>query len=117
MHNLLKKTVEFNFDSKCNTAFETLKKELTSYPVLHIYSPAAPTELHTDASAQGIGGILLQKQSKGDLAPIAYYSQLTNKVEANYHSFELQMLAIVRSIERFHIYLYGIEFTVVTATH
>lgn len=32
-----------------------------------------------------------------------------NKSEANYHSFELEMLAIVRVVERFHIYLYGIH--------
>ena len=45
-------------------------------------------------------------------APVAYNQ--TNKAEMNYHSFELEMFAIVRAIERFHIYLYGIEFTVVT---
>ena len=39
---------------------------------------------------------------------IIYYSQ--TKAEMNYHSFELEMLAMVRAIERFHIYLYGIEF-------
>jgi len=42
------------------------------------------------------------------------YNQNTNKAEANYHSFELEMLAIIKSVERFHIYLYGLEFTVVT---
>jgi len=39
---------------------------------------------------------------------VIYYSQ--TKAEMNYHSFELEMLAMVRAIERFHIYLYGIEF-------
>jgi len=63
LHNLLKKSVEFKFDEDCITAFDTLKKELTAYPVLHLYNPAAPTELHTDASSQGLGAILLQKQA------------------------------------------------------
>jgi len=44
---------------------------------------------------------------------IAYFRQTVNKVEINYHSFELEMLAIVRVV-RFHIYLYGIEFTIIT---
>lgn len=48
------------------------------------------------------------------LAPVSFFSQATNKAETNYHSFELEMLAILRSIKRFHIYLYGIPFTVVT---
>lgn len=48
---------------------------------------------------------------------MSFYSQNTNKAEANYHSFELEMLAVVRSVERFHIYLYGLNFTVVTDYH
>lgn len=85
-----------------------------SYPVLHLYNPKAETELHTDASAQALAAILLQKQNTGKWAPIAFFSQSTNKAEANYHSFELEMLVIVRAIERFHIYLYGLDFTVIT---
>lgn len=73
-----------------------------------------PIELHTDASAIAVAGILLQKQNSGQWTPVAFFSQSTNKAEAKYHSFELEMLAIIKSIERFHIYLYGIEFTVVT---
>jgi hypothetical protein len=114
LNNLLKKSVDFCFDKDCVKAFEKLKSELTAYPILRLYSPAAQTELHTDASSQGLGAILLQKQTDGNWAPIAYYSQATNKAEANYHSFELEMLAIVRAIERFHIYLYGLEFKVIT---
>lgn len=56
----------------------------------------------------------MQKQEGGQWAPVAYYSQSTNRAEANYHSFKLEMLAIVKSIEKFHIYLYGLEFTVLS---
>lgn len=45
---------------------------------------------------------------------IAYYSQATNQAESRYHSFELEMLAIVRAVERFHLYLYGLKFVIVT---
>jgi len=38
-------------------------------------------------------------------------------MQTRYHSFELEMLAVVKSIERFHIYLYGIQFTVITDCH
>jgi len=70
--------------------------------------------LHTDASSIAIAAILLQQQSNGSFAPIAYYSRATNFAESRYHSFELEMLAIIKAIERFHVYLYGINFTVVT---
>jgi hypothetical protein len=58
--------------------------------------------------------MLLQKQAESHWSPIAYFSQTTNQAESRYHSFELEMLAIVRTVERFHIYLYGITFTIVT---
>lgn len=110
----VKKSVPFTFGGECVQAFEKLKKDLTSYPTLALYDPSADTELHTDASAVGLAAILLQKQKPGAWAPVAYYSQSTNKSEAKYHSFELEMLAIVKSIERFHLYLYGINFAVIT---
>jgi len=94
--------------------FNTLKEELTKEPVLSLYDPAADTELHTDACASGIGAILFQKRNNNPWSVVAYFSQATNDAETRYHSFELEMLAIVRATERFHVYLYGIKFTVVT---
>jgi len=117
LQNLLKKSTQFAFDDQCHKAYETLKEKLTSYPVLRLYNPAAMTELHTDASAIALAGILLQKQDSGKWAPVAYYSQSTNQAEMKYHSFELEMLAVVKAIERFHIYLYGLKFTVITDCH
>lgn len=62
--------------------------------------------------------ILIQKQGSGQLASIAYYNQMTNEnAESKYHSFELEMLAVVKALERFHIYLYEINFFVVTDCH
>jgi len=87
---------------------------LTSKPVLRVYDPKAETELHTDACSLGLAAILLQKQTGGLWGPVAYYSQTTNQAETRYHSFELEMLAIVRAVERFHLYLYGLNFTIVT---
>lgn len=117
LYNLLKKEVKFEFDAECQQSFENLKKELTLPPTLQLYNPQADTELHTDACSQGLGAILLQKQRSGTWAPVAYYSQATNNAEKKYHGYELEMLAVVRAIERFHIYLYGLKFTVITDCH
>ncbi|XP_011699701.1 PREDICTED: uncharacterized protein K02A2.6-like, partial [Wasmannia auropunctata] len=97
LHRLTKKDVPFHFDEQCKAAFDLLKGELTSSPVLHIYNPLAETELHTDASRQGFGAILLQKQKTDWWAPIAYFSKATIDAEKNYHSFELETLAIVKA--------------------
>jgi len=114
LQDLVKKNVEFVFSDQCKKSFEILKQELSSPPVLHIYNPKAETELHTDASSLGFGAILLQKQENGALAPIAYFSKSTNEAEKRYHSYELETLAIVKAVERFHVYLQGINFRIVT---
>lgn len=114
LQTLLKKDVDFVFTEPCRNSFNLLKNELVSAPILCLYDPAAQTELHTDACSMGLGAILLQKQKNGAWSPVAYFSQTTNQAESRYHSFELEMLAVVRAIERFHIYLYGVDFTIVT---
>lgn len=114
LHSLLKKDVNFKFNDECVIAFNKLKELLTSHPILTLYNPNLPTELHTDASSIAIAAILFQKQESGQWTTVAYYSQAINSAEAKYYSFELKMLAIVKAIKRFHIYLYGLNFTIVT---
>lgn len=112
--NILKKDkMSFKLDRDCETAFYTLKEKIVSGPVLAIYNPKRETELHTDASQDGFGSIL-QKQDDKKLHPVSYYSKGTTQAEKNYHSFELETLAIVYSVRRFHVYLQGIKFKIVT---
>jgi len=82
--------------------------------VLSIYCPTAKTELHCDASSIGFGAMLLQKQNDGYFHPVAYFSRTTSETESRYHSFEQETLAIVYALERFHVYLHGIRFKVIT---
>lgn len=89
-----------------------MKRELTEYPILCLYDSCGTAD--TDACSNGLGAILLQKQKDNLWAPIAYYSQSTNEAEKKYYSFELEMSAMVNAVERFHLYLYGISFTIIT---
>lgn len=79
--------------------------------MLAIYSPKADTELHCDASASGFDGILLQNRL---WKPISFWSQRTTPTEAKYHSYELECLAVIYVLKRFHIYLAGLKFKIVT---
>lgn len=88
---------------------------MANRPVLDIYDPAAELELHTDASRLGIGGILLQrKRDLENFHPVAYYSRQTSPEEKNFHSYELETLAVVCSLRKFRVYLLGKEFKVIT---
>lgn len=60
LHALLKKGAIFEFGQQQMEAFETLKRKLIAAPILSIYNPDDPTELHCDANSQGFGAVLLQ---------------------------------------------------------
>lgn len=112
--NLTKKDVAWIWNSEHEYSFNLLKTKLTERPVLAIYDPHAKTEIHSDASSLGLGGILLQYQDDGDLKPVAYFSRVTSREEMHYHSYELETLAVVESLKRFRIYVTGIPVKVIT---
>lgn len=115
LYELLKEGNEFVMTRGHIQAVESLKTALVSKPVLRIYSPTAETELHTDASSAGYGGVLLQRQvDDGLFHPVMYHSRKTTPAEARLHSFELETLAIVYCLQRFRTYLFGLHFKVVT---
>ncbi|BES94514.1 Hypothetical Protein NTJ_07326 [Nesidiocoris tenuis] len=87
---------------------------LTNRPLLAIFDPTLSTELHTDASSLGYGAILLQYHGPNQPRVVAYYSQHTSKDEENYHSYELETLAVVNAFRHFRVYLLGIKFKLVT---
>jgi hypothetical protein len=114
LYDLLRKKSHFIFGPEQLQSFETLKNTLVSSPILCIYNPTAETELHCDASSHGFGAILLQKQQSDHFHPIFYFSHRTSEVEAKYHSFELECLAVIYALKRFHTYLQGINFKIIT---
>lgn len=115
MTQLLKKDAKFIFGNEQQIAFKTLKEKMSSDPVLRLYNPKAVTELHTDATALGFGGCLLQKQADdGLMHPVYFLSFKTTTAESKLHSYELEVLAIMICLERLRTYLLGIRFTIFT---
>lgn len=110
---LTRKGADFTWGNLQNDAFNKLKTRLIERPILAIYSVDAETEVHTDASKIGLGGILLQK-NEGNWKAVAYFSRQTTKEEQRYHSYELEALAVVQTLKKFRTYLIGIKFRVVT---
>lgn len=72
--SLLRKESIWQWFLKEEQAFSLLKEMLANHPVLALYYPKLETELHTDASSLGVGGILMQWQSDTRvLKPVAFY--------------------------------------------
>lgn len=51
----------WEWNDECQTAFEQLKRHLTSSPVLQLFDPKLPVEVHTDSCGYGIGTVMVQK--------------------------------------------------------
>ncbi|GBL88553.1 Transposon Ty3-I Gag-Pol polyprotein [Araneus ventricosus] len=95
-------------------AFEKLKKLLTESPVLSIFQQGKTTELHTDASQQGYGAVLLQEAEDGKLHPVQYMSKKSTPAEEKYSSYELEILAVVNALRKFRTYLMENHFKIIT---
>ena len=94
-------------------AFTTLKKLLTSKPILRIPDLDKMFVLRTDASDVGIGAMLLQ-EAEGRLFPVMYASKKLLDRERKYPTIEKECLAIVWAVKKFANYLYGREFVIQT---
>ena len=98
---------------KAQEAMGILKGKVQSVPVLVFPDLDKPFLLKTDASKEGLGAVLSQKQSDGRYHPIAFGSCSLTPSEKNYHSSKLEFLALKWSVtEHFKEYLMYAPFVV-----
>ena len=75
-------------------AFEALKQACMQSPVLAFTDYTQDFLLETDASKEGLGAVLSQKQEDGRFHQVAYGSQALTTHEKNYHSMKLEFLVL-----------------------
>ncbi|XP_050233798.1 uncharacterized protein LOC126682206 [Mercurialis annua] len=113
--HLLNKDVTFEFDKECLGAFNRIKKELISAPIIIAPDWNLPFELMCDASDYAVGAVLGQRRDKR-LHVIAYGSRTLNDAQMNYATTEKELLAIVFAFDKFRSYLMGSK-TIVFTDH
>lgn len=113
LRRLTRKDQLFVWGKEQQESFKELKNRLSNAETLGYFNPNAKTKVITDASSVGLGAVLIQEVN-GDDKVISYASRTLSDVEKRYSTTEKEALAIVWACERFHLYLYGMNFDLIT---
>ena len=92
----------FKWNVEQQVAFERLKNHLISAPILTYLQWDRRFILATDASTFALRAILSQEDDEKNERVIAYASRSLLPAEKNYTATELECLAIVWAIGKFH---------------
>ena len=99
LFNLLKKNVPFLWTSITKTAFQVLKQQLITAPVLALPNFDQPFTVETDACDRGIGAILQQQGH-----PIAFMSKALCPRYQGLSAYEKEYLAILVAVDQWRPY-------------
>jgi hypothetical protein len=95
-------------------AFLAARGALSSSAVLAHPAAGAEISLVTDASAMHVGAVVQQRRQGRAWRPLGFFSAQLNKAEANYSTFDRELLAVVAAIRHFRYMLEGRSFVVFT---
>jgi hypothetical protein len=109
MTELLRKEIKFHWDDKCEEAFHTLRKLLTSAPVLALPDNTQPFDVYCDASGNGLGCVLMQSNRV-----IAYVSRALQNHEQNYPTHDLELAAVIHALKIWGHHLMGAKCNIYT---
>ena len=99
---LLHKGEKFEWDDKCQSSFEQLKKILVEAPVLTQPTSGREYDMYYDASKIGLRCVLMQ-----DGKVMEYASRQLKPHEQNYPTHDLELAAIVFPLKIWRHCLYG----------
>ena len=107
MTQLTRKEVKFEWDEKCENAFQELKRKLTIALMLTTPISGELFMVYCDTSIVGLGCVLMQQGKV-----IAYASRKLKSHEQNYPTYELELAVVVFVLKTWRHYLYGEKFEV-----
>ncbi|UYV83182.1 hypothetical protein LAZ67_23000087 [Cordylochernes scorpioides] len=113
LHELLHKKRPWVWTKECGEAIDKCKNSITSERVLVPYDATLPLCLATDASQIGVGAVL-SHIIEGQERPIMFASRTLSVAEQNYSQIEKEALAIIYGVTKFHQFIYGRKFILIT---
>ena len=100
MTRLTRKEVKFDWDDRCEEAFQELKRRLTSAPILIVPDRGQGYTMYCDASRVGLGCVLMQSGRV-----VAYGSRQLKIHEQNFPTHDMELAAVVFALKIWHHYL------------
>ena len=110
----LVKAEKYNWTEVHQNAFVELKRRMLAGAVLAHPDSSKVYYLECDASNFGLGYILAQSADDGRMRAICFGSRALTPTEQNYAATERECLAVVEGVKKYHVYLHGNKFVVVT---
>ena len=114
LNQLLKKDVKWSWDLHHQKAFDELKRKLGQGNVLTHFDPSQQIGISCDASEYGLGVVLFHRYADGSEKPIQNASKTMTTTQRKYPQIQKEALAIKYAIDKFHQFLYGRKFILVT---
>ncbi|XP_042147460.1 uncharacterized protein K02A2.6-like [Ixodes scapularis] len=114
LYRLLDNGHKWRWTTQEAEAFLRAKQLLQSSDVLAHYSVHQPLVMACDASPYGLGVVLSHVDSERREVPVAYGSRTMTAAERNYAQTDREALAIGFGIRKFHKFIYGRHFRIVT---
>ncbi|PWA71682.1 hypothetical protein CTI12_AA283380 [Artemisia annua] len=99
----------FKWDERESTAFEVLKQQLSTAPILGLPNFDQTFIVETDASSDGIGAVLVQNNQ-----PICYFSRKLGPRMRVAATYQKELFAIVEAVYKWRQYLLGRRFIIRT---
>ena len=99
------KKVKFVWTPVEQEAFEMVKLMLTCEPVLKAPDFSKPFQLAVDASAIGMGAVLMQVNDNRIDHPVSFYSKKFVKHQQNYSVVEKEALSLLSALRHYNVYL------------
>jgi hypothetical protein len=113
LRRLTCKDVKWTWGQTEQSALEKLKAALSEKTTLSYFDPEKDTTLFVDGSPVGLGGILTQSDGN-EVNPLYYASRPLIDTETRYPQIDREALSIYWAVKRFHLFVYGKEFRVIT---
>lgn len=101
---------KWHWEADEQSAFDGLKRSVTSAPVLISPDPTKPFRIEADSFDFATGAVLSQVSAEDDKwHPVAFLSKSLSPVERNYEIHNKEMLAIIRSLQEWRHFMEGAE--------